>query len=266
MIVTAVILSFTFGIVIGSFLNVVVLRLPHDKKLHGRSMCPHCKHLLHAIDLVPIFSFLQLRGRCRYCGTKLSSRYLNIELVTGLLFALAYITFPATDFVSFIFLLRILFVISVLLVVFIIDYEHFLILDSVILSSSVILFALSLLVDSLMRNPLSQSYSFMGVLSGIGLSLFFWAIYAYSKGRWMGFGDVKFAFLLGMITPFPMILLTFFLSVVIGGITGIYLILFRGKSFSTEVPFGVFLSLAAFVVLFQGQLLVDWYLRVIGVR
>ena len=127
-----IVLSFVCGSVVGSFLNVVVWRLPRGEALSGRSHCAHCRHKLAVADPVPLLSYLAIRRRCRYCGQPISFRYFIIEFVTAILFVFAWLQIIPVAGFDYLVLARILFVISVLIAVFVIDYEHYLILDKII--------------------------------------------------------------------------------------------------------------------------------------
>ncbi len=248
--------SFIFGTLIGSFLNVLILRLPKNETLMGRSHCMHCKHELSAGDLIPIFSYLSLKGKCRYCGKSISTRYFRIEIITGLLFAFAYLLFVPTSYLEILFLFKAWIASSVLLVIFMIDYEHYLILDKVVVPSTLILLFVNLLIG--------PHLALTGVLAGLGLFIFFGLLYWISQGRWMGFGDVKLTFLLGQITPGFLILINVLLAFGIGAVISIGFLLFKAKNLKSELPFGTFLSLSTFITFYLGSVLLYWYINVIG--
>ncbi len=265
--ILGVILSFIGGTIIGSFLNVLILRLPAGKKMNGRSHCVHCKHELAALDLVPLFSFLFLRGKCRYCHKQISRRYFYIELFTGLLFALSFAeVFPSLDIFSSVVFIKALFVCALMLVIFVIDYEHFLILDKVLLWSAGILLVLNLLLDFTAHSFWVNSYTFNALLGGTGLYLFFGAVYYFSNGRWIGFGDVKFAWILGLVLPFPSIIVGVLLAFGIGALVAVVLLALRSKGMQSEVPFGTFLAVASIVTFFYGEQIMRWYFSLLGLR
>ncbi len=260
-----IIAAFVLGLIVGSFLNVLILRLPARKSINGRSQCPHCKHVLSAADLVPVFSYLFLRGRCRHCGARISPRYFYIEAATGGLFAFCAVFFTPLDLQSALLFLRAAFIVSVLVVVFMTDLEHFLILDKVVLPSAAALLVLNFAIDWFQKNRLQNSLSWFGILSAIGAALFFGSIYFFSKGKWLGLGDVKFSLFLGLATPFPFIIVNLILAYALGAIIGLALIFFGRKKFSSRIPFGTFLALSTIVALFYGPALVNWYARAIGI-
>jgi leader peptidase (prepilin peptidase)/N-methyltransferase len=248
--------SFIFGTLIGSFLNVVILRLPKKETLLGRSHCMHCKHVLHSVDLIPIFSFLALAGKCRYCGAAISPRYFRIEVVTGLLFAFAYLLITPTDLHGVLFLLRAWFASAILLVIFMVDFEHYLILDRIVFPATIVLFLINLFMD--------PRLAMNGLVAGLGLFLFFGGLYYFSKGKWIGFGDVKLSFLLGQITPGLLIIINIFLAFGIGAVVSVGLILFKKKGFKSQIPFGTFLAISSIISLYVGAILFYWYVGAIG--
>jgi prepilin signal peptidase PulO-like enzyme (type II secretory pathway) len=258
---------FIFGASIGSFLNVVILRLPDGKTLNGFSHCPNCNHRLGFFDLFPILSFVFLLGKCRYCKKTISRRYFYIELITALLTLITYLIFPFYNFYTLIYFLRALLVLYVLISVFIIDYEHFIILDNIILFGSVSVAVCSFVLDLVSSTMFTwRSSLIVGLLSGLGLAIFFYIQYLLSKGRWIGLGDVKFALFLGLATPFPFIIATILLAYFIGAFTGIVLIVGKGAKLKSELPFGTFLSVACLLALYYGYPLMQWYFRMIGLK
>lgn len=272
------ILVFLFGLIIGSFLNVVILRLEKSEKLGGRSYCPHCKHPLIWLDLIPVFSFLFLQGKCRYCSKKISWRYPLVEIATGLIFLLVF-NFsglnwfdPPDDFLKLIFWF---YIASVLIVIFVYDLKHYLIPDKILFPAIIVTFLCRILeffyVEVLDEyKPFSQMLYYFkesGILPSLAhyvfaaliASGFFLCIFLISKGKWMGFGDVKLAVLLGLILGFPNILAGLFLAFFSGAIIGVALMLLDRKGLKSELPFAPFLILGTFVAMFWGQHLIDWY-------
>jgi len=249
--------TFIFGLIVGSFLNCIIYRLNVDESfLKGRSFCPHCRHALSWKDLIPLLSFLSLKGKCRYCKKKISWQYPAIELATGSLFLLIFVLrspiFNLLNFLSFLYLI----VISCfLIIIFVYDLRHYLILDKVIYPA----IAVTLIYHIFGL----ESFIFNFLPAAVGATLFFLAIYLISKGKWLGFGDVKLAFFLGLLVGFPNILLALFLSFFIGAIIGVGLIVLKGKNLKTEVPFAPFLVIGTFLALFWGDTIINWYLSLI---
>jgi prepilin signal peptidase PulO-like enzyme (type II secretory pathway) len=257
---------FYFGACIGSFLNVVIMRLPHNQTLMGRSYCMHCKRELEAIDLFPLFSYLFLAGKCRTCHKPISPRYFYMELLAGLLTILTYSFFVPFGLVGWLILARALIVVYALIVIFAIDYLHYLVLDSVVLWAAILTAVASGFIDYFSGNFGLHSSLILGLISGIGLALFFLLQYAFSKGRWIGFGDIKLALFLGLAIPFPSIVIMILLAYGLGAVIGIVLILIKAKRFSSEMPFGTFLAVATLISLYYGSSLTEWYLRITGLR
>ncbi len=269
MINTAYLLSaFFFGACIGSFLNVVIWRLPQGLSLNGRSFCPNCKHGLVWYDLIPLLSIIWRKFKCGYCAKPISSRYFSIEAITGFLFALAYYLVGTENALAISQLLFYWFVISIIVVVFVIDLEHYLILDKIILPASALLLLYHFVTDVLLGNlQLSLGSNLIsGLLASLVASGFFYVIWLISKGKWIGFGDVKYAIFMGLAVGFPNVLVALFSAFMIGSIVGVFLIIFGGKELSSKLPFGTFLSIGLLLALFWGQALVDTYLSLIGLK
>jgi len=251
---------FTFGLIIGSFLNCVIYRLETKKNfLKGRSFCPRCKHVLNWQDLAPIFSFLILIGKCRYCKKKISWQYPAVELATGLLFLLIFsalggIPSLRDNFQTIASFLYLLIISALLIVIFVFDLKNYIIPDKVLFPAIGLVFLFRIFNFSSLPNFL---------LSAFFASLFFFAIFFFSKGLWMGFGDVKLAFFMGLFLGFPNILAALFLSFLFGAIIGLSLIFLRKKSLKSELPFGPFLILGTFIALFWGNSLINWYLSLL---
>ncbi len=264
-------ISFIFGLLIGSFLNVVIWRLPRDQKLTGRSHCPNCKHKLSALDLVPVFSFLVFGGKCRYCNKKISWRYPLLEIITGILFVLcASLAGPFTGIISLVditLLIEYWFIFSVLLVVFIIDFEHYLILDKVIYPAIVIYLCFDFFINTaLSLNPIFDYWPFLfnSILGALAGFVPFYLLSKLSKGKWMGMGDAKFGLFLGVIFGFPQIWLCYFIAFLLGTLFAIPLLVTGQKQLSSKVPFGTFLSIASVITICFGLSITSWYFNLIG--
>lgn len=246
---------FVFGLAIGSFLNAVIYRLEKaESALRGRSYCPRCKHTLAWHDLVPLVSFLLLQGRCRYCKQHISLQYPLVELATGLLFV-ALFYFGPENLIELSFTLAMG---AMLVAVFVYDLKHFLIPDILVYFATGLtaLWRIFEFLEFGIFVPLFQA-----VLAGMGASLFFFIIYALSKGRAMGFGDVKLAFLLGLFLGWPSLLVALFFAFSLGAVSGLALIVFKKKGLKSEVPFAPFLIMGTAIAFFFGSKILDWYLR-----
>lgn len=248
---------FVLGLQLGSFINAFNHRLWARQSIcRGRSRCPHCQHELGWLDLFPVFSFLFLKGRCRYCRKPIGWHYPVVEFLAGCLLVLIgmFSTWPWAVFYSLVFL--------ILLAVSAYDWHHFLIPDRlllVVLVTSVLFLAGQGYVEG---NWLTEGEPSLlsGLVAGSVGFLFFYALHALTRGRGMGFGDVKLAFILGMIVGWPGIILSVFLSFVIGAIISLLLIGIGWKKMKDVVPFGPFLVLGALITVLWGQAIINWYL------
>ncbi len=260
---------FLLGLLIGSFLNCVIYRLEMREKgevtcfingrpqrkalgfLWGKSFCPNCKYVLAWYDLVPLLSYLSLKGKCRYCGKKISIQYPLVEITTALLFLLIFWIF---NFGTLLYLIYLLVISSFLIIIFVFDLKHYIIPDFATYSAIFIVLAFKIL--EFIQNLDVSNYIF----AGLGATLFFFLIYAISRGKWMGFGDVKLALFMGLFLGYPAILIALFFSFFIGAIIGIILMMLKKKGLRSEVPFGPFLVLGTYIGLFWGQKIFNWYL------
>ncbi len=246
------ILSVLFlGFVLGSFLNVLIDRFPrHEQILKGRSRCEFCKRKIALYDLVPILSFLILKGKCRYCKAHLSLYYPVVELTTGLMFVITFIYFPSNRITGFWELSYFLFVISGLIAIFFMDLKYGIISDKVLLPLSLVsTFYLLLLQDSLFMIHLA---------SAVGVFLFFLFLFLVTRGKGMGFGDVKLAFFMGLVLGFPNIIVGLYVAFLTGAAYGVILILCgKKKLFGGTIPFGPFLALGTLISIFFGDFLVQ---------
>lgn len=259
-------LVFAFGACIGSFLNVLIWRLPKEQSISkGRSRCPNCNTQLSWYNLLPIISFVWQNGRCHHCRKLISVRYPTIEVICASLFLLAWYLIEPTDLYSWLLLLRDWFIISVLIVVFVIDLEHYLILDKVVLPSAVILLLGGIGFDVWLGSAWQSSITTSSILGAVIGFLPFFLLWSVSRGRWIGLGDAKFGIFLGTTFGFPLILLSYFLAFLLGGLVAIPLLLLGKKQLGSKLPFGTFLAVSALVVLWFGQDILRWYLDLVGI-
>lgn len=243
---------FILGIFVGSFLNVLVDRLPREESvIKGRSHCEKCKKTLKWHDLIPLISFISLKGKCRYCHTSLSFYYPIIEIITGLMFVLAL---NISGFVNYLNLIYYIILFSALIVIFFTDLKYGIIPD-------VVLFPLIFI--SLLYLFLNNHLSIVDHLfSAGGAFLFFLLLFLITRGKGMGFGDVKFAFLMGLILGFPKIIVSLYVAFLTGAIVGCILIMWRKKKvFGTSIPFGPFLVIGILVAILYGEILVQGFSR-----
>lgn len=260
-------LIFFLGLIVGSFLNCVIYRLEINKSfIGGRSFCPHCKHILSWQDLIPVFSFFVLGGKCRYCKKPISYHYPLVELATAILFILIfnlqftiYNQFSIFHFFNFICYLIIT---CFLIVIFVYDLKHYIIPDKIIYPAITTAF-LYRLFEILKFGFYNLDFKSLvnSVLSATLSSLFFLVIVLVSRGKWMGVGDVKLAFFMGLFLGWPKIFTALFSAFFIGAIVGLILIFLGKKRLSSEIPFGPFLIIGTFLSLFWGEKIIDLYLN-----
>lgn len=252
----AIFAAFVFGSCIGSFLNVLMWRLPREEKITGWSHCPNCNHRLEWWNLVPMFSYLFHSRKCQYCKQQISSRYFIIEFLTGLLFALAVWQLWPTDLLTWVTALKMVAVIAVCITVFVIDFEHYLILNKVIYPAIGILLILNIVLTIMFG---SSDYLVNSFLAAVLAAVPFWILWKFSDGKWMGDGDIRFVAFMGLALGFPGILVALFLSFTVGAVVGLGLISLGSKQLSSKLPFGTFLSVATIVTLFCGTKLWELY-------
>jgi prepilin signal peptidase PulO-like enzyme (type II secretory pathway) len=235
------------GMTIASFLNVCIDRLPENESLiFPASHCSSCNHRLSVKDLIPVFSYLWLRGRCRYCQASIPRRILWVEIGTGVLFAFLYWYYGLTAELAVT-----AFFSSLLIVIMVIDLERGLILNKLVYPGIVIA-----LIVSIFLPPYIAKAAIGG---GIGFGIFI-LITLISRGG-MGWGDVKLATLLGLITGFPLVFIALLLAIIFGGLVAIVLLLLKIRGRKEPIPFGPFLSLSIIVTMLWGNNILDWYLN-----
>lgn len=251
---------FLFGLAVGSFLNCVIYRLETGKNfLKGRSHCPDCQHKLGFRDLIPVLSFIILKGKCRYCQKNISWQYPAVELATAITFVLTILLNDTMGLLGSFYFLAMA---SFLIVIFVYDLKHYIIPDKVIYPAILIALVYDFWKSDFLLLIFGKSDFLLSALAAAG---FFLAIVLVSRGRWMGIGDIKLGFLMGLILGFPNILLALFLAFFIGAIIGIGLIFASKKSLKSEVPFGPFLVVGTFIALFWGKAIVEWYSRLLTI-
>ena len=246
---------FLFGLVVGSFLNSVIYRLDTGESIiKSRSHCPYCKKTLSWLELIPLMSFIFQRGKCRHCKKPISWQYPLVELATGILFALyCWYFYPNILLSIFYFLIS-----GFLIVIFVYDLKHYIIPDQIIYPAIIVAGIWYLVSGIFIRDT---SYEILDTfLSAILASAFFLAIILISRGKWMGIGDAKLAFLMGLILGWPKILAALFLAFLIGAAISVILLALKKKTLKSEIPFGPFLSLATVIAIFWGDILINWYL------
>ncbi len=244
-----------FGLVIGSFLNVCIYRIPRNLSLVlPSSRCPSCNYAIRAVDNIPVVSYLLLGGRCRQCKAKIPLRYPLVEILNASLYA-GVLWRYGIGWNSVVYAA----LCSSLIVITFIDLEFQIIPDRITLAGIPIgLIAGSFfLPDPFMRaGLLGYKASLAGMVSGGG---FFYLVAALSRGG-MGGGDIKMMAMVGALMGWKAVLLTTFLGSLVGSAVGVFLMVFKGRGRKTKIPFGPFLALGALITLFFGQEILLWYL------
>lgn len=241
-----IITLFVFGILFGSFFNVVGLRLPKKQTfVKGRSYCPHCNKQLTWFELIPVLSYLMQSGKCRKCGETISIVYPTMEFATGFLFVFSYLKLGAS-----IELLIALSLISMLIIVFITDLAYMLI------PNKILLFFFPIFVILRIIKPLNPWWtSITGAAVGFGLIAI---IIIVSRGG-MGAGDMKLFGVLGIVLGLKKVLLAFFLACVIGTFFGLIQMALKKIERKQHIPFGPYIVMATLITYFYGNSLLSWY-------
>ena len=245
---------FIIGLHIGSFLNVLIDRLPKGKSILGRSRCDFCKKKLNWYDLVPVISFFILKGKCRFCRKKLSFFYPFIEILTAVLFVLSFKFIPTQSVEAKI---TFLVVVSVLIAIFFADMKYQIIPDS--LQLAFLVFGMICLTFALSK--LSLFDRFFGSLVVLAPILI---IFLITKGRGMGFADVKLAGIIGFLFGIKGGAISLYIAFVIGAVFGLVLILFGIKKLKSKIAFGPFLVLGILANFFFQDLLNNLVFRLYG--
>ena len=240
-----------YGLLLGSFYNVVGLRVPKNQSIvTPRSSCPRCHHTLTAVELIPVVSFLLQKGKCKKCGARISPLYPFVELMTGLLFLVSPMIVGWNGE-----LVIALTLISLFMIIFVSDVTYMLIPDRILL------FFLVLFIAERVVYPLDPWYdSLVGGAVGFCLLLFI----AYVSKGGMGGGDIKLFGLLGFVLGVKLVLLSFFLSTLIGTLDGIRRIGLGKYKKREPVPFGPSIIVGTLIAYFFGELLIGWYLSFIS--
>jgi prepilin signal peptidase PulO-like enzyme (type II secretory pathway) len=263
------------GLCLGSFVNALVWRVHQRSKnprktkalsiISGRSMCPHCQHELAVKDLVPILSWLWLKGRCRYCKKPISPQYPIVELALALVFILSYQFWPQPLHHGQVVLLATWLVCSVGLMALLLYDLKWMLLPSKIIYPTLLLAVVGQLIY-LVGYANNKPHAILNwVLSILVASGLFFILFSLSKGRWIGFGDVRLGLLTGTLLQTPSkSLLMIFIASLLGTVLAVPLIAAGKKSLSGRIPYGPFLITATFVVLLFGDSLINSYKNLLG--
>jgi prepilin signal peptidase PulO-like enzyme (type II secretory pathway) len=262
------------GLCFGSFVNALVWRLHKQESAtsskqkakysisSGRSRCVHCKHSLSSIDLIPVVSWLLLRGKCRYCHKPISSQYPLVETATAALFVISYIYWPGfegnnSDIGAWLDFS--VWLISLVGFVALVVYDlRWMLLPNRIIFPLLVIAGLNAVGQSLLSSDISPLISAgWGILIGGGI---FYLLFQISNGRWIGGGDVKLGFLLGILIGGPTsAFLMIFLASVLGSIYSVPFLIKGKLTAKARIPFGPFLIAAAIITKLYGGQLIDWY-------
>ena len=244
-------LVFIFGLIIGSFLNVCIYRIPIGQSIVSPpSFCRSCGRRLKRLDIIPIISWIFLAGKCRKCGEYIGIRYPIVELITGLSFSVVYWQYGMHWI-----LLPHLTLTAILIAILFIDLDH------KIIPNKINLFALaSFFLFNIILGYIHWSDALLGAVIGGGFLLF---LVLLSKGTAMGMGDVKFMAVLGLYLGWKNIILTLLLSFIFGGVFGILLLISKRKSRKDAIPFGPWIALAAFITIIFGKDILTWYIALL---
>ncbi|MBD3366442.1 hypothetical protein GF360_03855 [candidate division WWE3 bacterium] len=267
---------FVMGLFVGSFLNLVADRLVSGESiLFGRSHCDFCDNVLKVADLIPVFSFVFNKGKCRYCSERLSVAYPLSEVLTGVIFLLAAVSsgvfggaplhsglnaglvrslgsafglgfniYPVLLFAYF------LLIFSVYIVIFLADTKYQIIPNEAIFTGLAVVGVFYVVFG----------FKSSDVVSAVSLGLFFWFLHAITKGKGMGFGDVRLAFLIGLFNRFPYNIIAIFSSFVLGSVVSLGLMALGKKGMKDKIAFGPFMILGSLLVFVAGDLFLNWYL------
>ncbi len=239
------------GLIVGSFLNVCIVRLPEEESIvRPASHCRHCRTPVAWYDNIPVVSFVFLSGRCRACSSPIGLRYPLVELLTaGLFVALLMRGFPPRELLIYMAL------VSALVVITFIDIDHFIIPDAISLPSIIIAPGLAFVVGHV-----SVIDSLIGIVAGGGtLWLFAWLYEVIRKQEGMGFGDVKLLAMIGGLQGWPGAFFSVFCGALVGSLIGIGLLAAKRGRGDTAIPFGPFLALGSVVYLLAGDEIIAWY-------
>ena len=286
-------LTFISGLFFGSFYNLVSDRIPKGRGiLTGRSKCDHCGKTLGAKSLLPLLSFAMQKGKCVYCGKRLSTYYPVSEVLTGLVFmGVAFLSgiLSEINFATVLTFIYFAVIAGFYIILTLTDLKYRLIPNKIIYTAIIFVtfflllnavltilftynqlkndeFGIYLLQAGYLEQQISAITKSFGLLllSSLGISAFFLLLIFITKGKGMGGGDVKLAFLIGMVNGFPFNIAAIFLGFVFGAVFSIILVLFRKKSLKDTVPFGPFLILGSVIAFVWGEMIWYWYVTLLS--
>lgn len=264
------VIIFVFGAVIGSFLNVLIYRLPIGMDFKkGSSICPNCEHKLNWKDLFPLFSWIFLGGKCRYCKVPISKQYPIVEALNGIFYVLTYIflcggaringvSFELGDLGLSLKLLGYMIMFSALLVVSWIDFKHQIIPDSMWIA--ILVGGLFIVGDSLITGAFTKDWIISRVIGFFTVSGLFFIVALVTQGRAMGGGDIKLMAAVGFVLGWKSVLIALFMSAVFGVLFSVGRKIVSKKEMKGVVPFGPFLAMGSAVCAFIGETIFNSYM------
>lgn len=215
-------------------------------------MCTQCHAPITWYDNIPLISYFLLRGKCRGCKSTIRLQYPVIEFIMGLSFVMVLWLYTGSGDISWMFVIRDIFISLVLVFIFIYDLKYMEVSDAITLGASSIFFLL---------NGFMGWVGWVDMLIGAGIvGGFFALLFFISKGKWMGGGDMRIGIFMGVALGWQLALLALWFAYIVGAVISLILIVFKKKSLADETPFGTYLSLSTFVVLFWGGQVLSWYL------
>lgn len=259
-----IILIFYFGTAIGSFLSVLIHRYKEKKPgiLLGRSMCPHCKTKLQALDLIPLASYLLLKRKCRFCEKEISPHYFYLELLTGIIFASLFLKFSFLEFTQFapyttfhakelMIFFSYAVISSFLMLIFFYDLLYKEIPDIFSLPPVAVVLAAGFILGI----PSWQEMLIGGAAAGV----FFQGQILFSGGRWLGGGDTRLGILMGILLGWKLLIVAVFTAYMLGTGISIYLLIGKKVDMKSSIAFGPYLVTGTFFAIFLGKFVVEWY-------
>lgn len=272
MVLMIIAILIVLGLALGSFVNALVWRV-HEQETHkgkkskklsivsGRSMCPHCRHELAAADLIPVLSWLTLRGRCRYCHKPISPQYPVVELATAALFIVSFIWWPKPwsgpqDAIFCLWLV----LLSGLMALIVYDFRWMLLPDRILRPTAAVATLLAIVAAATAARPLVAVLNTVAaVLIGGGV---FYTLFQVSGGKWIGGGDAKLGWMLGLVAATPARSVLFiFLGALLGSLVSLPLLAIGRLKRTSVIPFGPFLIVGLIIVQLFGQTMLLWYQR-----
>lgn len=240
-----------FGIIIGSFLNVCIYRIPRGESIsYPSSHCTNCNHKLGVLDLIPVLSYIFLKGRCRYCKEKISFIYPLVEFLNAILYLIFYVKYGGTIGTAKYFIL-----VSLLIVVSVIDF------NTQYVYTSTTIFGLLVGIVFIINEFIYSQEGLNSILGGVVGAIIIGLIVFTTKG--MGEGDIEIAAVCGLFLGIKGILLALFLSIILGGISGVIVLLLKFKNAKDKMAFGPFIAIGAVIVALYGNEIINAYFKLL---